>query len=91
MGSLISSILTSIASWKIYPGEGAYTVLGDTSGFFYPYLQQPSDKTSSGLAKIPSLLKTQLSPGKSRLDTPRHWPDPDPITPSELLTKYKIA
>ena len=37
MGAFISSMLSNIS------GEGFYTVLGDTDGFFSSYLQQPSD------------------------------------------------
>ena len=37
MGALISSMFSNLS------GEGFYTVLGDTDGFFSSYLQQPSD------------------------------------------------
>ena len=37
MGAFISSLLSNLT------GEGFYTVLGDTDGFFSSYLQQPSD------------------------------------------------
>ena len=37
MGAFISTILSNLT------GDGFYTVLGDTDGFFSSYLQQPSD------------------------------------------------
>ena len=50
MGAFISSMLSNIS------GEGFYTVLGDTDGFFSSYLQQPSDTKATLFKKSTDML-----------------------------------
>ena len=45
MGNIINSIMSNLT------GEGTYTVIGDTDGFFSSYLQQPSDTQASVFKK----------------------------------------
>ena len=58
MGGLLSFI----------PGEGTYTNLGDTDGFFSSYLQQPSDTQASLFRKSASQFLSMFSFGSAPLN-----------------------
>ena len=58
MGGLLSFI----------PGEGTYTNLGDTGGFFSSYLQQPSDTQASLFRKSASQFLSMFSFGAAPLN-----------------------
>ena len=45
MGAFLSTMLSNLS------GEGFYTVLGDTDGFFSSYLKQPTSDTKATLFK----------------------------------------
>ena len=53
---------------SIIPGEGTYTNLGDTDGFFSSYLQQPSDTQASLFRKSASQFLSLLSFGSAPLN-----------------------
>ena len=53
---------------SIIPGEGTYTNLGDTDGFFSSYLQQPSDTQASLFRKSASQFLSMLSFGSAPLN-----------------------
>ena len=53
---------------SIIPGEGTYTNLGDTDGFFSSYLQQPSDTQASLFRKSASQFLSMLSLGSAPLN-----------------------
>ena len=48
---------------SVIPGEGTYTNLGDTDGFFSSYLQQPSDTQASLFRKSASQFLSMISFG----------------------------
>ena len=58
MGGLLSFI----------PGEGTYTNLGDTDGFFSSYLQQPDDTQTSLFRKSASQFLSMISFGSAPLN-----------------------
>ena len=58
MGGLLSFI----------PGEGTYTNLGDTDGFFSSYLQQPDDTQASLFRKSASQFLSMISFGSAPLN-----------------------
>ena len=58
MGGLLSFI----------PGEGTYTNLGDTDGFFSSYLKQPGDTQASLFRKSASQFLSMISFGSAPLN-----------------------
>ena len=96
MGAFISSLLSNLS------GEGFYTVLGDTDGFFSSYLQQPSDtkatlfkKSTDKLldsfnSKIPQIAIFPPRFGR-KLSEASSWLSFDQFESRHLLTSYWLV